>query len=129
MLSSTSKPECYSSYWFLSPISCLTYHTGATANLIILLPIFSASLVFLCDSWDSTLHIKCEAAYKYLLTYWFYIEFGTATEAVISVRYALRSKKTFYCRFSIIYEVGPVADETIERHPLLVVNILHDISR
>jgi hypothetical protein len=46
---------------------------------------FSVSLTSLY-SRDSTLHIKCKAVYKYILTYWFYYEFGPTTEAVISVR-------------------------------------------
>jgi hypothetical protein len=76
------------------------------------------------------LNIKCKAICKNLLTCWFYFEFITVTEAAISVRYALRpEKKTFfYNRFSVLYEVGSVAEEVIEHHQLLVVN-LHDLSR
>jgi len=83
----------------------------------------------LCDSWDSTLHTKCKAVYKHLLACWFYFYFGTASEAVISVRSALRWKRHFYNRFSVLYGVGSVAEETVDYHPLWVVNLLHDISK
>jgi len=60
---------------------------------------------------------------------WFYFEFGTATEAVISVSYTLRPKRNFFNRFSVLYEVGSVAEETIEYHPLSIANLPQDISR
>ena len=47
----------------------------------------------------------------------------------MSVRYALRPKNIVYNRFSIIYEVESVAEETVEHHPFSIVNLLHDTSR
>ena len=61
------------------------------------------------------------------MTCWYYFEFPTATEAVISVRYALRSKNIFYNRFIVLCEVGSVAEETVEYHSLSVLNLDLDI--
>jgi len=47
----------------------------------------------------------------------------------MSVMYALSSKKRFYNRFSVLYEVGSVAEEVVKHHPLSVVNLLRDIWR
>jgi hypothetical protein len=73
-----------------------------------------------------SLHIKCKAVYKYLLTCWLYFYFGSATEAVISVRYALMSKLLFfYNRLIVIYEVVSVAEETTGLHTLSIVSLSH----
>ena len=47
----------------------------------------------------------------------------------MSVRYALTPKRHFYDRFIVLYDVGSVAEETVEYHPLSVVNLLHDMSK
>ena len=34
-----------------------------------------------------------------------------------------------YNRFNVLYDVGSVAEETVQYHPLWIVNLRHDISR
>jgi hypothetical protein len=90
------KKECYSCYWFLSAISCLTYHTGKKKYFNNPLgTVFSESGLSVTPGIPRSLHIKCKPVYKYLLTCWFYFYFGTANEAVISVRSALMPKSGF----------------------------------
>jgi hypothetical protein len=93
-----------------SPISCVTYHTGTKANLIILLPLFSANLTSLSLLGFHVLYIP--KARPYINIFWLAVfSFSSAlplrqwslwgtrwgsdlyevrAEAVISVRYALR---------------------------------------
>ena len=48
---------------------------------------------------------------------------------MICVRYALRPNRHFYNRLNVLYDVGSVAEVTVDCHTLWVVNLLHDISK